>query len=144
MDTPVDGPRAALAKTVSPWCVERGVRLCVPFGSMARSEEHAGSDADLALWLDSGELPIERLPAWQRELGEKVGRTASLVIVTPDLDPVLGFQIARDGIAIHESDPGLWEASRLRLWHAYQDAAPFLRTSRRLLEELAAGARHGT
>jgi hypothetical protein len=66
-----------------------------------------------------------------------------LVLVTSRLDPVLGFEIARDGRPLYEAERGTWVAQRLRLWHAYQDARPFLDLARRRLREFVAEVRPG-
>lgn len=82
--------------------------------------------------------------AWRRELTEATGIPVQMILVTADLDPVLGLEIARDGVPLHEADEGTWARERLRLWHAYQDALPFLRAARRNLLQFAAEVRDGS
>lgn len=68
----------------------------------------------------------------------------SLVLVSPDLDPVLGFEIVRDGILIYESEAELWLIERSRLWHAYDDSLPFRRALREQLKAFAREAQDGS
>jgi predicted nucleotidyltransferase len=128
---------------VASWCRRRGLRLCVVFGSRARGGARPESDLDLALWADPQPAAGELL-AWRRELSEAAGLPVQAVLVTPRLDPVLGFQIVGEGRPLHESHPGTWAREQLRLWHAYQDALPFLRAARRQLRRFAAETRVGT
>jgi predicted nucleotidyltransferase len=125
------------------WCGRRGVSLGVLFGSQARGAARPESDVDLALWLPQPPSARELL-AWRRELTDALGSPVQLVLVTPRLDPVLGFQIARHGTPVFEAPPGAWAGERLRLWHAYNDAMPFLRAARRRLRDFAAEHSRGS
>ncbi|HEX6386767.1 MAG TPA: nucleotidyltransferase domain-containing protein [Anaerolineae bacterium] len=112
------------------------------FGDEATGRTHAGSDVDVAVW------PVERLSPttkfdWVVELEGILGRQISLVLVSPDLDPVLGFEIVRDGRLVFESEPGLWMKQRARLWHAYNDSLPFRRAAREQLRQFAEEVRRG-
>jgi predicted nucleotidyltransferase len=118
------------------WCRKRPVRLGVLFGSRACGRAHSGSDVDLAVWPAQPIPPLERL-RWLRELETALGCGVSLVLVSPGLEPVLGFEIARQGRPIFEREPGLWAAQRARLWHAYDDSLPFRRAARQRLREFA-------
>jgi predicted nucleotidyltransferase len=129
-----------LSKTVQGWCREQPVRLCVLFGSQASGCTHPDSDVDLAVWPQGAAAPRTQL-RWLRELGTVLGEEVSLVVVTPDLDPVLGFEIARQGRLIFEREPGQWVHQRAQLWHAYNDSLPFRRAARERLREFAAEMR---
>ncbi len=129
-----------IADAVIPWCQQQPVSVCVLFGSQAIGQTHPHSDADLAVW------PIQTLPVaarleWIGELETRLNQAVSLVIVSPDLDPVLQFEIARQGYLIFEAQPGLWDEKRLQLWHAYNDSLPFRRAARQRLHEFAIGVR---
>lgn len=140
--TPPTGSTPHLAGSVATWCRSRSVRRCVLFGSRARGDERADSDVDLALWTPRLPEPAERL-TWRRELTETSGLPVQLVFVTPDLDPVLGLQIAREGSVVYQEGPDTWADERLRLWHLYQDSLPFLRQSRRSLQRFIEESRGG-
>ena len=124
------------------WCDSRPVRLCVLFGSQATGRTHAHSDVDLAVW------PAELLTAaqklqWVMELERLLDKDVSLVIVSPDLDPVLGFEIVKNGRLIFQREEGLWFNERSRLWHAYNDSLPFRRAARQQLKQFAEEFQHG-
>jgi hypothetical protein len=71
-------------------------------------------------------------------------KDVNLVIVSPDLDPVLGFEIVRDGRLLYERDPGSWLKARSQLWHAYNDSLPFRRAAREQLRQFTEEARRGS
>jgi predicted nucleotidyltransferase len=134
----IDEVRAAIA----PWAIRHQLRLVVVFGSLARNSAGPRSDVDLAIW-PSGEPAADQLLDWNAELARLSKRPVQLVAVSSRLDPVLGFEIARDGKVIHEALPGIWTAERLKLWHAYQDAQPFLRLARERLRKFVEEAQRG-
>jgi predicted nucleotidyltransferase len=132
---------ARLADAVRHWCQERPVRLCVLFGSQVSGKARPDSDVDLAVWTARPIPPLERL-RWLRELETALSRDVSLVLVSPDLDPVVGLEIVRQGFLVLEEKPGLWMAQRARLWHTYNDSLPFRRAARQRLREFAEEVRH--
>jgi predicted nucleotidyltransferase len=132
-----------LIKAVAAWCQEQPVRLAVLFGSQATGQTHTRSDVDLALW-PATSLSTAALLRWISELEILLGQDVSLVVVTADLDPVLGMEIVRHGCLIYECEPGLWPYHRAQLWHAYNDSLPFLRIARQRLHEFAEEVRRGS
>jgi predicted nucleotidyltransferase len=112
--------QAALAR----WSAREGLELCVLFGSRATGQARPDSDHDLAL--SPAPAPLRRL-GWQVELEDLVGGAASVVALSPETEPVLGWEIARTGQLIYEAQPGRWAAEQARLWHRYNDALPFRR-----------------
>jgi len=130
-----------IADIVIPWCQQQPVSLCVLFGSQATDQMHPQSDVDLAVW-PAQVLPVTARLEWVVELETRLNQDVSLVIVSPDLDPVLQFEIARQGQLIFEARAGLWEEERLHLWHAYNDSLPFRRAARQHLHEFAMGVRN--
>jgi predicted nucleotidyltransferase len=136
-DDPASAPTSPqITRLVSEWCRERPVQLCVLFGSQVKGQLHPHSDIDLAVW------PIHPIPSptrlrWLRELETFLAHQVSLVFVSPDLDPVLGFEIARQGRVLFEAAPGQWATRRAQLWHAFNDSLPFRRAARQRLHEFA-------
>lgn len=131
-----------MVQALREWCQGQPVRLCVLFGSQATGRTHPGSDVDVAIWPD--ELPSTSLKlSWVQALAALLDREVSLVLVSPDLDPVLGFEIVRDGRLVFESEPGLWIRQRAQLWHAYNDSLPFRRAAREQLRHFAEEIRRG-
>ena len=115
-----------ITQVVHDWSQEQPVHLCVLFGSQASGRTHAHSDVDLALW-PTTPLPSATRLRWICELESALAQDVSLVLVSADLDPVLGFEIVRQGCLIFEAQPGLWMRRRAQLWHAYNDSLPFRR-----------------
>jgi len=135
-----------LRRDVASWCRDKGVRLCVLFGSRATDRARPRSDVDLALWpAEPGSVPTARVRLdWLSELTSLSRAEVNLVVVTPRLDPVLGREIARDGRVLYEAEEHTWEWERLRLWQLFQDARPFLALERedlgRYAKEVGRGA----
>ena len=134
---------AKIIETVDDWCQQRPVRLCVLFGSQATGRLHPHSDVDLALWPSGSVPPLERL-RWVGELEMALVKDVSLVVVSADMDPVVGYEIVRQGRLIFEEQPGLWAVRRAQLWHAYNDSLPFRRAARQRLREFAEEVRRDT
>ncbi|MBN2392032.1 MAG: nucleotidyltransferase domain-containing protein [Anaerolineae bacterium] len=130
-----------IANAVVPWCQQQPVSLCVLFGSQATGQTHPHSDVDLAVW-PAQTLSVATRLEWVVGLETRLDQDMSLVIVSPDLDPVLQFEIARQGYLIFEAYPGLWDEKRLELWHAYNDSLPFRRAARQRLHEFATEVRN--
>jgi predicted nucleotidyltransferase len=115
------------------------MRVCVLFGSRATGRARAESDYDLAVRPTARPAAWQRV-AWQAELEALLDADVSLVVLSADTEPVLGWEIARTGQLLYEAQPGAWLQERARLWHAYNDALPFRRaldaSIRRYAEEL--------
>jgi predicted nucleotidyltransferase len=136
-DDPPSAPAfPEIIRLVSAWCRERPVQLCVLFGSQAKGKSHPYSDVDLAVW-PTHPIPSPTRLRWLRELETSLAHQVSLVFVSPDLDPVLGFEIARHGRVLFEAVSGLWATRRAQLWHAFNDSLPFRRAARQRLHEFA-------
>lgn len=133
---------ARFVEVIQTWCAEQPLLLCVLFGSQATGKTHPNSDVDLALWPDRP-LPTAMKLRWARELATLLNREVNLVFVSPELDPVLGFEILRDGRLVFQQAPGLWQRRRAQLWHAYNDSLPFRRAAHQLLRQFVEEARHG-
>lgn len=131
-----------LAQKMKVWCHGRTVQLCVLFGSQATGKARSDSDIDLALWVKPSPEPLVKL-RWLGELEDLSGKEVNVVWVTPDTNPVLGFEIVRDGRVLFECEPGIWASKRRQLWHAYIDSAPFRRAAREQLRQFVAEVRDG-
>jgi predicted nucleotidyltransferase len=129
-------PSGEIASIVNGWCQEQPVRLCVLFGSQASGRVHPHSDVDLAVWPIHPVPPQVRL-RWLRELETALTQSVSLILVSPALDPIVGFEIVRQGHLVFEAEAGLWAAWRAQLWHTYNDSLPFRWAARQRLHEFA-------
>ncbi len=128
---------------VATWCNNQQVKLCVLFGSQATGRQRPDSDVDLAIW-PTQPLSAQIKLTWLRDLETLLGKSVSLALVSADLDPVLGFEIVRDGRLIYEQEPELWFKHRAQLWHAYNDSLPFRRAAREHLKQFAREVQDGT
>jgi predicted nucleotidyltransferase len=113
-----------IGSQVHAWCEDKPVRLCVLFGSQATQETHLHSDVDLAVWPVASLAPLEKLQ-WIVELEMLLDQSVSLVLVSPELDPVLGFEIVKNGRVIFEQESEFWFRERSRLiWGHHARSAP--------------------
>src|SRR5712671_2996242 len=129
-----------IRQAVQCWCRNQPIDLCVLFGSQATGKARANSDVDLAIWPQAHSTPQVKL-CWMGALEDLLQWPVSVVVVSPDLDPVLGFEIIHDGRILFERQPGQWHKSRLRLWHTYTDSEPFRRVARQRLHRFAESVR---
>jgi predicted nucleotidyltransferase len=118
------------------------VQLCVLFGSQATGKVHSHSDVDLAL-KPAQPLEPQQYLRWQGQLEDLFAADVSLVIISPDLNPTLGFEIVRQGCLIFEAEAGLWDQQQLNLWHAYNDSEPFRRAARESYRKFTEEVRRG-
>ena len=81
------------------------VRLAVLFGSMARGQARPQSDVDLGVLLDP-DTPDVRFKA-ETELGRAAGRAVDVVFLN-QAPPLLRFEIAKEGILLHQDQNHLW------------------------------------
>jgi predicted nucleotidyltransferase len=133
----------AIVEKLGDWCAKRPVRLCVLFGSQATGKAHVKSDVDLAVWPGDVDDPLLKL-SWINELEPLLEKDVSLVLVSAELNPVLGNEIVRDGRLVFESEKELWARERSRLWHAYNDSLPFRRALREEIRKFVREARDGS
>lgn len=119
---------------VQTWCQSQPISLCVLFGSQATGKTHPQSDVDLAVWPTEPSTSAQKL-RWVMELERLLDKDVSLVIVSPELDPVLGFEIVKNGRLLYQQEPELWMQERSRLWHAYNDSLPFRRAAYKQLQQ---------
>lgn len=128
---------------IADWCGKRPVKLCVLFGSQATGRQRPDSDVDLAVW--PAEMPSAQIKlAWLRELETLLDKPVSLALVSADLDPVLGFEIVRNGRLIYEQQLELWFKHRSQLWFAYTDSLPFRQAAQKQLQRFAKEVQHGS
>ena len=128
---------------ITDWCSNQPVKLCVLFGSQATGRQRPNSDVDLAVWPSEMPSAATKL-AWLRELETLLDKPVNLALVSADLDPVLGFEIVRDGRLIYEQKPDLWFKHRSQLWFAYTDSLPFRQAAQKQLQQFAKEVRYGS
>jgi len=142
MQTLTEDVQQMMAK-IADWCRSQPVKLCVLFGSQATGRQRPDSDVDLALWPLQKPSAQAKL-AWLRQLETLLDKPVNLALVSADLDPVLGFEIVRDGRLIYEQEPELWLKHRSQLWFAYTDSLPFRQAAQKQLQQFAEEVRRGS
>ena len=101
------------------------------FGSVARGEQHAESDVDIAL-LFEGELPAT-LDGLKLELAASLGRrlgTPVQIVVLNDAPADLVHRVLRDGTLLLDRDPGRRIRFEVRSRNEYFDLEPIRRLYR--------------
>lgn len=101
-----------------------GVDLLVVFGSAARRTDRPRSDIDVGVRLRDDSPAARR--AVELALGRGLRREVDVVYLD-EAPPLLRFQIARDGVLIHQADPHLWPDFRARAMLDWWDWAPTFR-----------------
>jgi predicted nucleotidyltransferase len=129
-------------KPIANWCQAQPIQLCVLFGSQVMGQTQADSDVDIAVWPAEPVSTPARL-SWLHELETILEKQVDLVLVSAELDPVLGMEIVRHGRLIFEREPDVWLHHRSQLWFAYTDSLPFLRVARQRLRDFAEEVRRG-
>ncbi|MEW6742073.1 MAG: nucleotidyltransferase domain-containing protein [Planctomycetota bacterium] len=111
---------AALCSQVEPVFRRQGsVILAYLFGSSARGETHRGSDLDLGVFMEDTSLTAYR--ALWSDLRDVLGTIPFDLVTLNAADPVLCFDVIREGrVLFYRSAEALNEFER-RAWHRYQD-----------------------
>ena len=120
-----------------------GVELLVVFGSTARGRDRVGSDLDVGVILGAGPVAL------RRTVEVALARAADRDVDVVDLDtapPLLRFEVARDGILIHEGRPHAWADFRARAmldWWEWSPTARMIQDAaiQRLRAQVARGPR---
>jgi predicted nucleotidyltransferase len=115
------------------------LRLAVLFGSAATGRARAGSDVDVGIIPADPALALHDELALAAALSAAVSAEVDLVRLDADA-PLLGAQVAREGVCLLEAEPGVFAAFRaeaISLWLDFEETiaphrALFLR---RLAEE---------
>ena len=95
------------------------VRLLYLFGSMARGDVHTGSDVDLAVLFGASTLEVFR-ELWA-DLHAALGPLSFDLVVLNDADPVLAFDVIREGKPLFYRTDDDINDFETRAWHRYQD-----------------------
>jgi predicted nucleotidyltransferase len=117
------------------------VRLAVLFGSTARGQARPQSDVDLGVLLDP-DTPDVRFKA-ETELGRAEGRSVDVVFLN-QAPPLLRFEIAKEGILLHQDQDHLWTDFKTRAMLDWWDWAPIAkRIEDALIQRLRQKVEHG-
>lgn len=116
------------------------LRLAVLFGSQATGEARGGSDADIGIVPVDPDLPLADELALASALSEITGVEIDLVRLD-DPPPLLGREVARDGVCLFEADPGAFAAWRAEAMSRWIDFDEIIAPHRALLLARLARAR---
>lgn len=98
-----------------------GWRLVVLFGSSASGQ--IGRDLDIAV-LPKIRPDLMTLGGWQAQLEDWADpQPVDLLLITPDLSPITGFEVFRAGLCLWEAEDGLFDRERDRAFFLYADTA---------------------
>ncbi len=109
------------------------IEFAVLFGSHSRGEALQHSDIDLGIYL---EIPssLERLTLIQQFVRILETEAVDLILLNR-VDPLLGYQIARDAKLLYVRDSCAFETWRLSALRAYFDAGPLFRDERAYVKQ---------
>ena len=102
------------------------LRLIVLFGSSARGRARQDSDLDVGVFAKHPLSATQRTELWSR-LSQLFQAEVDLTVLN-HVEPLLGYQVARDGVVLFEAEPQVWENWKSyavrRYWdtHKYRDA----------------------
>ncbi len=116
------------------------LRLIAVFGSAVRGQTHAESDVDVAVLTAKKLTPAKRLALWG-ELSRLFPRDVDLSVINY-IDPVVAFQIAREGIILFEAEADAWENWKSYAIRQYWDTEKFRLDLKRYVVEQAEDLRH--
>jgi predicted nucleotidyltransferase len=115
------------------------VRLGVLFGSRAAGTARPGSDFDIGILPLDPDLSLHAELSLAADLSSVVGTEVDLVRLDRD-DPLLGREVARNGVCLFEEVPGVFTAYRARALSTWLDFEETIAPHReRFLRRLATG-----
>ncbi|MBI5739575.1 MAG: nucleotidyltransferase domain-containing protein [Nitrospirae bacterium] len=123
------------------YCWGNHIQLLVQFGSSATGTEHAGSDIDIAVLLKwKSKVSKLKLIYGLDEFFD--GKKIDLVVLTPETDPLLLYEIFFRGRPLYESKKGIFINQKLRAWKLYLDTARIRRFNDKYLKALKRKVAH--
>ena len=112
---------------------EFGLRLIVRFGSTATHRARPDSDQDIAV-LARPRLTLARAARLVGRLEQALGPPEVDLTLLNDADPLLLYEVARDGVPLYEAEPAAFVAYRSYAARRFDDADKFRRATRAWLE----------
>lgn len=106
------------------------------FGSVARGDEHSGSDVDIGLLLtpDTPRDTLELLTLME-DIRGALGRQDVDVVVLNRADPLLLHRVARDGIVLYAKSNREVAEFHLYAFQQYEDTRPLRELEAEVLRE---------
>ncbi len=125
---------------LAPITKQFGLRFIVLFGSAARGKMHEESDIDVGVLTDHPVTFNKRLKLWY-ELSSLFHAEIDLAVLN-HAEPVLGFEVARDGKLLCERDKFAWENWRSYKIRQYWDTKKFRDDLRKHISQRAEEMSH--
>jgi predicted nucleotidyltransferase len=117
------------------WCHERGIDLCILFGSQATGKARRDSDVDIALFSAGNPNLKKHLLSLIGEAEDLFGYPIDLVIIDDDSDPVLRLEVFQNGKPLYESQQGLFAEQQILATKIFNDTEPLRRVRDRVLAQ---------
>jgi predicted nucleotidyltransferase len=117
------------------WCQERGIDLCILFGSQATGKARYDSDVDIALFSANNPNLSKPLLSLIGEAEDLFGHPIDLVIIGDDTDPVLRLEVFQHGKPPDESRRGLFAEQHILAIKIFDDTEPLRQWRRRVLAQ---------
>lgn len=125
------------------FCRNNDIQLLVMFGSGSTGATHPESDIDMAVKREHG-TRISKLKLMYQLDDFFSGKHIDLVVLTPDTDPLLLYEIFCKGKPVYESKKGLFEKEKLRAWKLYLDTGHIRRMNEKYLKNFVKKVSHVT
>ena len=123
-----------IKRGIKSFCRENGFDLLVLFGSSAADRTHIESDMDVAVKC-SENTKISRLQMIYELDDFFNGKKIDLVLLSPDTDPLLLYEIFCNGKCLYESRKGLFTKEKLRAWKLYLDTDKIRKMNKKYLKD---------
>ncbi len=128
---------------LSIFCRKAGIELLILFGSRATGLATPSSDIDLAVQLKKG-LEVSKLDLIYGLDAILCPKTIDLVILTPNTEPLLRYEIFFRGRVLFEEPEDLFEQGKLKAWKLYLDTAHLRKHELEHLKAFVRRMRHVT
>ena len=115
------------------FCKDNKIELLVLFGSGCTGKTHSASDIDIAVKCKHG-IRVSKLKLIYKLDDFFSGKSIDLVVLTPDTDPLLLYEIFCRGTSVYESRKGLFEKEKLRAWKLYLDTEKIRKMNEKYLK----------
>ena len=125
------------------FCALHDLEMVVLFGSQATGRTRPTSDVDLALRTSRKAPDVDYQEGVWESLLHLLGRADVDLVWLNHPAPLLGYQVAVNGILLHEARPGAFRDFRLYALKRHWDAKRFYDLKRRSLQRFIEEARHG-
>jgi predicted nucleotidyltransferase len=116
--------KGLMEKKNKKFCEENKIEMLILFGSCALEGIHSKSDIDIAVRFRKG-IDISKLDLIYKLDDLFNGKNIDLVILTPDIDPLLLYEIFFKGRLLYEKRKGLFDEGRLKAWKLFIDTEKF-------------------